>query len=259
VYAVQYSILGDKTMKKVLLSGVAAVLLAAPTLAADLPTKKAQIQLPVITEYDWTGFYFGGNIGWHWGTSDNHTYNTVNGLFVESDNSNINSFIGGGQVGYRYMFPQRFVIGAEASLDWFANGSNQHAAYNARGVVSSEWSDWSSGLGGNVVGLAGYAWGDFLPYVKGGWAWSDATVTHWQTFGTIGTVAPNNSESATLYRSGWTIGGGLAWHVWSNWEVFGQYMHSDYGSANINFIALQRLTYTSLNSNAVTFGVNLKM
>jgi outer membrane immunogenic protein len=243
-------------MKKVLLSGVA-VLLAAPALAADLPTKKAPIPLPVVTEYDWTGFYFGGNIGGLWGTSHNNTYNTVNGLFVDSDSNHLSSFIGGGQAGYRYMFPQRFVIGAEASLDWFSNGSNSHSLIVNNKV--SEWSDWSSGWGGDVVGVAAYAWGDFLPFVKGGWAWSQTTVTHWQILGTVGTIGANNAESASLSRGGWTIGGGLAWHVWSNWEVFGQYMYANYGSANVNFIALQRSTRTSLTTNAVTFGVNLKM
>jgi len=41
---------------------------------------------------------------------------------------NTSSFIGGPQVGARYMFPQRFVIGAEASLDWNANNSNTNSA-----------------------------------------------------------------------------------------------------------------------------------
>jgi len=61
------------------------------------------------------------------------------------------------------------VIGAEASLSWFGNGSDAHpSAVNNR---LYEWSTYSSGVGGRVVGLAGYGWGDFLPYVKGGgWA-----------------------------------------------------------------------------------------
>ena len=254
-------------MKKVLLSGVA-ILLAAPAVAADLPTKKAP-ELPVITEYDWTGFYFGGNLGGVWGHDSYNDYSTVTGLWTDGGSQNVSSFIGGGQAGYRYMFPQRFVIGAEASLDWFSGSSHQQAAYNLRtGALSSEWSTYSSGWGGNVVGVAGYAWGDFLPFIKGGWAWSQANVTHYQLYGTTGGLfAPPGavaagqpySEVASLSRGGWTIGGGLAYHFWSNWEVFGQYMYANYGTGHVNYIALQRSTRTSLDTNALTFGVNLKL
>ena len=31
---------------------------------AHLPTRKAPEAVPVVTDYDWTGIYFGGNIGW---------------------------------------------------------------------------------------------------------------------------------------------------------------------------------------------------
>ncbi len=44
-------------MKKILLAGVAA-LFVVPAVAADLPTKKAVV-IPVATEYNWTGIYFG--------------------------------------------------------------------------------------------------------------------------------------------------------------------------------------------------------
>lgn len=104
-------------MKNLLLAGVAFVL-AAPALAADLPTKKAPMPIPVVTEYDWTGIFFGGNVGWAWGHESFNSYNLNTGAFTNSGSDSRSSFIGGGQVGYRYMFPQRFVIGAAATLDW---------------------------------------------------------------------------------------------------------------------------------------------
>jgi outer membrane immunogenic protein len=125
-------------------------------------------------------------------------------------------FVGGGQIGYRYMFPQRFVIGAEASLDW--STSNSTASAQLVNKKYYEWTDYSSGLGGDVVGIAGYAWGDFLPYIKGGWAWTNSTTTHFQNYGNIGTLVAPNAEEANVYRSGSTIGGGLSYHFWSNWK-----------------------------------------
>ena len=110
-----------------------------------------------------------------------------------------------------------------------------------------------------MVGIAGYAWGDFLPYIKGGWAWTNSTVTHWQNYGTIGDARCRHGlKQASLSRSGWTIGGGLSYRVWQNWEVFGQYMYANYGTSDINFLALQRSVHTSLTSNSLTAGVNLK-
>ena len=56
-------------MKTILLAGVAA-LFVVPAVAADLPTQKAPAPVPVVTAYDWTGIYFGGNLGWNWGNSN---------------------------------------------------------------------------------------------------------------------------------------------------------------------------------------------
>jgi len=252
-------------MRRILLAGVAA-LFVLPAMAADLPTKKAPILAPVAVEYDWTGIYFGGNLGWSWGNSNYNSYvydvtaptpTYFNGLWTDGGSNHISSFMGGGQVGYRYMFPQRFVIGAEASLDWSTGNSNSTAGISTAGRLL-ESTTYSSGIGGNVVAVAGYAWGDFLPYVKGGWAWTNTTVTHWQTFGTVGTLAALNAEEAELNRSGWTIGGGVAYHVWQNWEVFAQYMYASYGTSDVNFLALQRSVHTSLSTSSLTAGVNLK-
>ena len=75
----------------------------------------------------------------------------------------------------------------------------------------------------------------------------------------MGTLAAGAAQQAGLYRSGWTIGGGVSYHVWRNWEVFAQYMYTNYGTATINFIApLSQSVRTSLNTNAVVAGVNLK-
>ena len=95
------------------------------------------------------------------------------GLYEDSSSFSNSRFIGGGQIGYRYEFPQHFVIGAEANLDW--NGGSSETFSNLTGS-NIHWTS-SSGVGGQVVGIAGYALGDFLPYIKGGWAWSSQNVT----------------------------------------------------------------------------------
>lgn len=261
--------LAGVVMKKILLAGVAA-LFVVPAVAADLPTKKA-IVLPVVSEYDWTGFYFGGNLGWSWTHTDynSYAYNITrptaaapyDGYPVDSGSYSSSQFNGGGQIGYRYMFPQRFVIGAEANLNWNAGSSTTIS--NLTGTNFHESS--SSGIGGRIVGIAGYAWGDYLPYIKGGWAWSNQNITRTQLYGTTGGLAPQSpsnqttfQEDATVNRNGWTIGAGLSYHFWNNWEAFGQYMYTKYDNAKVAYLLTQRLSNTSVNANSLTFGVNLK-
>jgi outer membrane immunogenic protein len=71
-------------MKKVLLSGVAAaVLVAAPALAADLPVrapapvyKAPAVIAPMV--YNWSGFYIGGNAGYGWeNTRTDYSYTSL--------------------------------------------------------------------------------------------------------------------------------------------------------------------------------------
>ena len=107
-------------MKNALLSAGVAVLAVTPALASDLPVKTAPPPAAVVTEYDWTGAYLGGNLGWVWSHSPFASYSGLIGDWTD----NSSTFIGGGQIGYRFVFPSKLAIGAEASLDWNANASS---------------------------------------------------------------------------------------------------------------------------------------
>ena len=65
-------------MKKFLLS-TAAVLLAAPALAADLPRRApAAAPVPVFTQaFSWQGLYVGAQVGYAWGESDVGVFNAT--------------------------------------------------------------------------------------------------------------------------------------------------------------------------------------
>ena len=100
-------------MKKLLLAGVgAAVLAAAPVRAADLPA--APVAAPVVAPaaWSWTGFYIGGNGGYSWGSSDANGAVTlaasVNGVpfgplltpQTAGGANSVNGWIAGGQQGH---------------------------------------------------------------------------------------------------------------------------------------------------------------
>ena len=116
------------------------------------------------------------------------------------------------------------------------------------------WSNHSSGWGGDVVAIGGYAFGDFLPYAKGGVAWIDENYRLTPIYGAVASAIPGTSQ--TIGDLGWTLGAGLAYHVSSNWEVFGQYMYAKFGAHNINIA--QQTFRASLAVNSITAGVNFK-
>jgi outer membrane immunogenic protein len=101
--------------------------------------------------------------------------------------------LGGVQVGCNYQIGQ-WVLGVQGDWDWIsATNSTAKIAF----PLFTDQSDTKSLA--SVTGRAGYAWGRFLLYGKGGGAWlrSDFSL---QTAGAVFSV----SET----RSGWTVGVG---------------------------------------------------
>src|ERR1700738_3909666 len=101
--------------------------------------------------------------------------------------------LGGVQVGCNYQIGQ-WVLGVQGDWDWIsATNSTANIAF----PLFTDQSDTKSLA--SVTGRAGYAWGRFLLYGKGGGAWlrSDFSL---QTAGAVFSV----SET----RSGWTVGVG---------------------------------------------------
>src|ERR1700730_4212330 len=90
-------------MKRLLLSGIAlaALAIAAPASAADMPTRGPVYKAAPAPLFNWTGFYVGGNAGYSW-----------------PDDANLNpkGWSGGGQVGYNWQYAPNWVFGLEADM-----------------------------------------------------------------------------------------------------------------------------------------------
>jgi opacity protein-like surface antigen len=237
-------------MKKLVLASVAA-LTASPALSADLTTQQPPATTPVVTEFDWTGAFVGANFGWEWNHSSFDTYNTLNGVYASSGSINGTGPLGGAQAGYLYMLPSRFVFGGSAAVDWNGSTSTTTAA-NGNNAYTDKT---SIGISGNVVGRAGYAFGDIFPYVFGGWAWQNVTYSQTQI---LGGALPGLNEQASTVRNGWVLGPGLAYRFWKNWEVFGEYQYQDFGALPINYPVMQRTNHTGLKINVISVGLNYK-
>ena len=150
--------------------------------AADdiIVTKAPPPPSSIPNNFDWTGFYAGGHLGYAWGNS-NWTGPGVSGSLdlaqpVDSF-AETGSFFEGLQAGYNYMLPNRVVVGAEidASFPAFQNlagisiGGISNFTSPTLGPASYSETVLSSGT---VRGRIGYAPGNWLFYGTGGFAWS---------------------------------------------------------------------------------------
>ncbi len=106
--------------------------------AADLP-RKAPIAPPVVAP-TWSGFYVGLNAGYAWGNAKTDVIGIDSSNVIPAQNigslptafdPDVNSFIGGGQIGYNWQASQ-FVFGIEADIAYI----NLHAdSIYAVGVI----------------------------------------------------------------------------------------------------------------------------
>lgn len=132
-------------MKKIAVLGAAflGLALSAPAKAADVPVKAPVYKAAPAPAFNWTGFYFGGHIGY--GEAEDPIGATIDGM------------IGGVQVGYNWHFSRNWVFGIEADIA----GTDMNNAFGAH-------MDYL----GTIRARAGYAMDRVLIYGTGGFAFS---------------------------------------------------------------------------------------
>lgn len=204
-------------------------------LAADIVrpmATKAPLAAPV--RATWTGCYIGANVGF--GRSHNTYSPDPAAVFLpaEAPGQTINGVVGGGQVGCDYQFDP-FVVGIQGMGDWTSmSGTGDPYTLGKTLKASVPWL-------ATLTGRAGYAvQPNLLVYVKGGAAWARTDFDFKN-----GGVTNGN---ASVTRTGWTVGGGFEWMFMSNWSVFVEYDHLDFGNrleqfSNIGGIAALNMNY----------------
>jgi high affinity Mn2+ porin len=225
-------------VKKFVLGTVIGMTLASVGGAAadDIMVTKAPPPSSIPADFNWTGFYAGGHLGYAWGSS-NWTGPGVAGsldlaqpvdTFAETG-----SFFEGLQAGYNYMLPNRVVIGAEidASFPAFQNlagisiGGISNFTSPTLGAVSYSETVLSSGT---VRGRIGYAPGNWLFYATGGFAWSYDQLTLTQLTG-------GATDMPFLWRLGWAAGAGVEVPILPHWTARLEYLFTDYGTSSVLF------------------------
>jgi high affinity Mn2+ porin len=184
--------------------------------AADLPAN-LPVKPPIRSAiYDWTGFYVGGHFGYgdaSFGPGTNPI--PLQGVFLPHSPTGL---IGGFQAAYNRQFSNRLVLGVEADAS-FPSPIDIPRLAPAPFNTSIDYV-------GTLRGRVGYAFGPWMPYLTGGFAWGHPHVIVNDDAGGLVTTLKG-------YQTGWTAGAGVEFAVSGNWSAKVEY----------DYIDLSRRTY----------------
>jgi outer membrane immunogenic protein len=208
--------------------------------AADAVVQPVE-EVVVVDTFSWTGFYVGANLGYGWGDSD-HLAGPDSGTGI--NDLDIDGVFGGGQVGFNYQMNQ-FVLGVEADIQ--ASGIEGSCVAGVCGgggpPDTSQEIDWF----GTVRGRVGFAAGEWMPYVTGGYAFGEATRT----------TGAGGGASSDQGIDGWVAGVGVEWAFSPNWSAKAEYQYIDFGEETYDFpVGFDPIVEQTINT--VRIGVNYR-
>jgi outer membrane immunogenic protein len=175
-------------VRKLLLA--AALFVAAPAYAGDLPQRNYNNPQAYRNLFNWTGFYAGVHGGWGWG---NATGGDIDGHAL------------GAQAGYNYQLVSGMTFGVETDItitgiDGIAAGGNFTADYI-----------------GTLRGRLGYAFDRVLLYATGGLAYAGGDLR-------IGALSNDQSHL------GYALGFGIEGMITTNLSARLEYIYTDFGT-----------------------------
>jgi opacity protein-like surface antigen len=200
-------------MKKILLVSVAAAALcSAPALAADMPVKA-----PAPAAFDWSGFYVGGSLGYQ-----DPRIDLVNpGFPASAIHPRDPDGLYGAYMGLQKQFGA-LVFGVEGSWQESFLGSGDNVACNGpnAGLAPGTAANCQARMKDvwTIGGRAGWAAGNWMPYITGGFA-NGAFDYH------AISLAGSTFEEAKKRLNGSYIGGGLDWMLSPHWTLGVEYRH----------------------------------
>ena len=160
--------------------------------------------------YNWTGFYLGGHVGYGGGSFGPGTNPLPDqGVFLPHS---VTGLIGGYQVGYNLQLSNHVMLGIEADASF-------PSPVDAPRLTPAPFNTTLDYVG-TVRGRVGYAFGTWLPYVTGGFAWGHSHVN-------INDGGSSIVSSPGQYQTGWTAGVGVEFAVSGNWSAKAEYAYID--------------------------------
>jgi high affinity Mn2+ porin len=169
------------------------------------------VKAPVsVAVYRWTGFYIGGHVGYGGGSFGPGTNPLPEqGVFLPHS---VTGLIGGYQAGYNLQLSNHVTLGIEADASF-------PSPVDAPRLTPAPFNTTLDYVG-TVRGRVGYAFGTWLPYVTGGFAWGHSHVN-------INDGGSSIVSSPGQYQTGWTAGAGVEFAVSGNWSAKAEYAYID--------------------------------
>jgi len=195
-------------------------------------------------DYNWNGFYLGGEVGGGFGNSHRdfttHTLTGDFGIDSVAEKSSTSGVLGGVTAGYNLQFGPA-VVGLEGDISASSvNGDTTCPTTTSDCKVSNRWL-------GTVRPRVGYSINSILPYVTGGLAVGDI-----HSHGANGIAGDNFTDT----KAGWTLGGGIELPFYGNWTSKLEYLYvklSDADSTNST-----STSKVSFDENIIRLGINYK-
>ena len=170
--------------------------------------------------WTWTGLYFGGHVGYSRGWVSNTLFDANPAINPTTSAPTFGGLYGGFQIGYNYLLPSRLLLGVEADVsfpEFFEQGLVAGLG-TAEGTAVTDQIDYVATLRGRL----GYAFGHWLIYATGGFAWSQARLGE-----TPGLLADEDRIIRT--RTGWAAGMGAEVAIAADWTAKLEYLYYHFG------------------------------
>ncbi|WP_315831052.1 outer membrane protein [Bradyrhizobium prioriisuperbiae] len=231
-------------MRKFLITAAALAISTGAASAADLAARPYTKAPPPVLDpiYNWTGFYIGGNGGYGWSRVEHEDLIPGFGGFWTSGTMNPlgptqtlkpQGAVYGGQMGYNWQ-AANWVFGLEGQF----NGADLKRTDTSLFFPTTDLVRAKIDTFATVTGRIGYAFNNWLPYIKGGYAGANLKTTNFDIFGT--------RLINETWRSGYVIGAGVEVGFATNWSVAVEYNYMDFGSKSFSGV--------NTTSTGTTFG-----
>lgn len=242
---------------RLFISTLASLLIGATAegFAADLAVKAPPVLAPLLPS--WTGFYFGGNVGYGW--SQKEFIDNFSAPFGADDGSvAATGVVGGLQGGYNYQIGS-ILVGAEGGFTW----SGATGTFSCFPLLAPQTCTANPQWLADAAGRLGVVWnspvfGDLLFYGKGGAAWVHDTYTNLALPGAPSEALPGVLFSASETRSGWVAGAGIELMILPAWSARVEYDYYGFPDKSVGFTAGPNFFTEEIRQNmqTVTVGVN---
>jgi outer membrane immunogenic protein len=217
---------------------IAAVLIAAPAMAADMPVAAPPAPVPA---WNWTGFYIGVNAGYGQNdpTGDRTCINPAGIVFGAGCSQNIQGHairpagaLAGGTAGYNFQF-DKIVLGIETDVQWSdIKASSSVLIRPAAPVCCFNASDNLNWFGTTRGRIGFLATPQLLAYATGGFIYGNENVVATTAFPS-GFAYPATGSST---RTGGVVGAGLEYAFTNNISAKVEGLYYDMGVLSVSFL-----------------------